>query len=141
MDQRFSDHLFAGVEISRRDRDVLETFLGSVNPPYAQDRETFYRAYASWAPLSELAINLTYQLDVFDHHARNFPDDPDTRTHSVPLVVNYDHPSGWLGRMSTTYVNQTVRHFLQPDQPLPELHDDFFLLNAGLGYRQFTVSF
>jgi tetratricopeptide (TPR) repeat protein len=130
LDHRFSDHLFAGAEISRRDRDVVNSFAGVDNPPYVADRETLYRAYASWAPMSEVAVNLAYQLEVFDRHTMNIPVEPDTRTHFLPLSVGYFHPSGWLGRVTTTYVNQTVRFLGQP-----ELHDDFVLVDTGIGYR------
>lgn len=139
LDQKFGAGLFGGVEVSRRDRAALLNNPDDPGYRYVPDRETLYRAYASWAPSAELALNLAYRLEVFDRHNMSFPNEPDTRTHSAPLTVNYFHPAGWLAHLTTTYVNQTARvngTFLVPAvDGKPELHDEFVLLDAGLGYR------
>jgi outer membrane receptor for monomeric catechols len=54
-------------------------------------------------------------------------------TYSVPLGVRYFHPSGFFAGAGATYVNQDVNRSASSE--LPEGSDDFFVIDAVVGYR------
>jgi hypothetical protein len=56
-------------------------------------------------------------------------------TFSVPLGIRYFHPSGVFAGFTTTYVNQHVRRTPGNFFGFAEGRDDFFLLDAAVGYR------
>ena len=49
--------------------------------------------------------------------------------HYIFFQLSYFHPSGFFGLVKTTYVNQRVELFTGKD------HDDFVLVDVGIGYR------
>ena len=53
-------------------------------------------------------------------------------TYSVPLGARYFHPSGFFAGAGVTYVNQDVN---REDFTGPEGNDDFFYVDAAIGYR------
>jgi outer membrane receptor protein involved in Fe transport len=56
-------------------------------------------------------------------------------TFSVPLGIRYFHPSGFFASFSTTYVNQDVQRSPGAVLGLAQGSNDFFVLDASIGYR------
>jgi outer membrane receptor for monomeric catechols len=54
-------------------------------------------------------------------------------TYSVPFGVRYFHPSGFFVGGGATYVNQDVKR--NASAGLPSGSDDFFVVDAAIGYR------
>jgi hypothetical protein len=129
LDQKFSPNLYGGLEVSRRD---LKTPILRVGTEIFDQEEDLYRAYLDWAPHSSVAISWEYQMERFNTEV---PSAPNTITHIAPLTFRYFHPSGLLGRVSTTYIDQEQEVDFEPTG-LPETRDDqFVLVDAGIGYR------
>jgi outer membrane receptor protein involved in Fe transport len=52
-------------------------------------------------------------------------------TYSFPFGVRYFHPSGAFAGIGATYVNQDVDR----SEGFPDGSDDFFVVDAAVGYR------
>jgi outer membrane receptor protein involved in Fe transport len=129
LDQKFSPNLYGGLEVSRR--ELREPVL-RVGTEILDQEEDLYRAYLDWIPHSNIAISWEYQMERFNSEGQ-FTGTPNTRTDIVPFTFRYFHPSGLLGRVSTTYIDQEVDF-----EPVgsPETRDDqFALVDVGIGYR------
>jgi hypothetical protein len=124
-----SAKLNGGIELSRRELDVPIN-RGDIIEEWQED---FYLAYINWAPLHRWVISAQYRLDRFQGTTALFSSDRPEKleTQSIPLTVRYFAPSGVFAELSGTYYDQEVSggRFLDSEK------DDFFLLDAAVGYR------
>ncbi|MGH8491360.1 MAG: TonB-dependent receptor, partial [Gammaproteobacteria bacterium] len=125
LDHKFGQSLFGGVEVSTR-----ELYVPSASAPAEEQHEQLYRAYVNWTPYSQVALSSAYQLERFDNDADDSA--PDTKTHLLPVVLRYFHPSGLFASLGITHVNQRVD--IQADIERTE-GDEFILADIGVGYR------
>jgi outer membrane receptor protein involved in Fe transport len=129
LDQKFSSSLYGGVEVS--ERKLAVPIAVGVSDVFLDWEEESYRTYLDWAPFTNVAFSMEYQLEHFDNEDEFVTNVPDTRTHIAPVTVRYFHPSGIFSSLTTTYVNQKV-DFVS----VAEIGDDeFILVDAGIGYR------
>jgi tetratricopeptide (TPR) repeat protein len=133
VDHKFDTDLYGGVEFSSRELDI--TALGP-DFPTSDWTERSYRAYVDWAPHPKLSANLTYALEEFEGAEVTSSQrigEEDSITHSAGAGLRFFDPSGFLARVTTTYVNQktTAPVFFDP----ASRQNQFVLVNAGLGYR------
>ena len=83
-------------------------------------------------------MRLGFAYDKFDKDSDNFyasvgSQDPlKVTTISVPVGLSYFHPSGFFATAGATFVDQDVDRLPQFDN---QGHDDFFVVDLGLGYR------
>jgi tetratricopeptide (TPR) repeat protein len=138
IDQVFTTDLTAGAEYSWRD---LEVVISDDDSTFDWD-EQFARAYLYWTPHPRLAASAEYQYEKFDR-------DPaftgkfratELRTHKLPLGINYFHPNGLIGKLSATFIDQkgdfsTSGPGFIGDAPTKEESDNFWLVDASIGYR------
>jgi hypothetical protein len=107
VDQKFSSTLFAGVEYSQRDLEV-PFLLTSGEEKLADWNEMLVRSYLYWVPTDWVALTAEYQ---FERLARDTSAGTENLwnldTHRIPLGIGFFHPSGFLSRLKTTYVNQS----------------------------------
>ena len=139
VDQRFTETIFGGVELSKRDLTV--PFLGLADPanPVVTDgdwEEWLARVYLFWAPHPWVALRTGYVFERFEREAGSAGGFTDLDTHRVPVGISFFHPSGIGASFTATYWNQegtfergVQEHFLQSGQ------DDFWLLDAAISYR------
>lgn len=100
LDHRFSSDLFAGVELSRRERrSPAFVFPGPVREEDVSHKE-LDRAYVYWTPSNRTALAAEY-IRERSHAAWNI-----TTTQRIPLSLAYYHPSGLGGSLRPTYVRQ-----------------------------------
>jgi hypothetical protein len=125
LDHKFGQPLFGGVEVSTR-----ELYVPSASAPAEEQHEQLYRAYLNWAPYSQVGLSSTYQFERFDNDADDSA--PDTKTHLLPVLLRYFHPSGFFASLGITYVNQRVD--IQADIERTD-GDEFILADIGVGYR------
>jgi len=138
IDQSFTADLAAGAEYSWRDLDVK-----IVNDESTFDwDEQFARAYLYWTPHPQLSASAEYQYEKFDRDTAFTGELLATklRTHKFPLGINYFHPNGFIGKLSATYIDQkgdfsTSGPGFIGDVPTEEKSDDFWLVDASVGYR------
>ena len=138
IDQIFTADLTAGAEYSWRD---LEVVISNDESTFDWD-EQFARAYLYWTPHPRLSASAEYQYEKFDR-------DPaftgrlnatKVRTHKLPLGFNYFHPNGFIGKLSATFTDQkgdfsaSGPGFIS-DATTEEESDDFWLVDASVGYR------
>jgi hypothetical protein len=137
-DHVFTANLSSGVEYSWRDTQV----------PLIDDEievdwdERFGRAYLYWTPTARIATSAEYQYEHFKRENTFTGEFLATKiqTHKVPLAVNYFHPDGFIGRLRTTYIDQegdfsTTGAGFIPGAPTEDKSDNFWLVDASLGYR------
>jgi len=130
VDQRFSSSLYGGLELSNRALNVpIVTGEVVVTEDWAEE---LYRAYLYWTPHRSIAIKAEYQLERFERERLDeFNETPFMmKTHLLPVVLGYFHPSGFFSRLQTTYVNQKVE-LITGDK----VDDEFVLMDVTLGYR------
>lgn len=138
IDQVFTADLSAGAEYSRRDLDV-----SVINADTDFDwEEQFARAYLYWTPHPRLSASVEYQYEKFDRDAGFTGEFRATRlrTHKFPLGVNYFHPNGLIGKLTTTFVDQegdfsTSGPGFIGNAATETESDSFWLVDASLGYR------
>jgi hypothetical protein len=137
LDHRLTDNLFIGTEATWR--QISEPILDfeAQNKRLENTDEQTHRAYVHWLPIPELALNLEFVYDKFEaQQGKNLTDGfgvPEKAvTYSVPLGARYFHPSGFFAGAGVTYVNQDVN---RADFAGPEGNDDFFYVDAAIGYR------
>ncbi|MHC1744736.1 MAG: FecR domain-containing protein [Syntrophobacteraceae bacterium] len=133
VDQKFSDRLFGGVEYSGRD---LETpSLIATGEQRDNWTEMLVRSYLYWVPVDRLVLSLEYQFERFEREGSAGVENTwDLVTHSVPIGIGFFDPSGFLGRLKATYVNQADA-FTRAEDPWVRESDQFWVLDGSIGYR------
>jgi tetratricopeptide (TPR) repeat protein len=158
VDQRFSNVLYAGAEISARD---LKTPLNLVPPPPADPiptevradwDEQSTRAYLNWAPDPRLAFSAEYSYEGLNRadpfsgplalrRSGSFGPDAvsELRTHRVSVKLAYFHPSGFTAHVEGNRVHQAgvfeLPLFPEPGFSLAADRDSFWFVDASIGYR------
>ena len=138
-DHIFTTDLSTGVEYSWRDTEVPSTVEEIDGVDWD---ERFGRAYLYWTPTPRVAVSAEYQYERFKREDTFTGEFQATKiqTHRVPLAVNYFHPQGFIGRLRTTYINQegdfsTTGPGFLADVPTEDKNDNFWLVDASIGYR------
>jgi len=149
LDQRFTNNLFAGLEISWRKVDFVRLIPPNLQIPSRlsdydaidhEQHESYHRVYGYWAPVRSLALGAEYQYEGFDRENIGFSvGDPDElRTHYVPLTVKYFHPSGFFASFGATYVDQGLAFNLFDNEVKVgerKAGDNFWTLDSSVGFR------
>jgi tetratricopeptide (TPR) repeat protein len=130
IDQTFSANIYAGMEYSSRILDI--PFIdadGQIRELHS--REHLGRAYLYWMPQAWLALSAEYQYEQFKQPRG---DVDKLRTHRLPLGLNFFHPSGFIGRLKATYVDQEG-DFFRSDVGFVPGDDRFWVVDSAVGYR------
>jgi len=140
LDIRPARNVSWGVEFTWRDIEVPKIEIlptGSEVTGSIDQDEQLHRVYAYWTPVDHIALSAEAVYDRFrEPGARNDISRPvpaDLKTVSLPLGINYFHPSGFFAGVTGTYVDQKLERatgalFAQGD-------DKFFLTDVAVGYR------
>ena len=123
IDHSFSPSLFTGLEASERD---LRVPMGGWDTKNTW-KEQLLNAYINWAPTSKWSLNLNYKFEKFNDFEASVS--PNTKTHQVPLKLNYFHPNGFFMAIGSRYVNQ------QLNQKNKDSQSSFTLFDFSIGYR------
>jgi tetratricopeptide (TPR) repeat protein len=143
-DQRITDSLFGGVEVSRRDLKTPQAVIGAADivVQHVDWNEELARTYLFYTPFDWMSLRAEYRYERF--HRDPFEDQFGTdvffafdhvTTHSVPFGVQLFHPSGLGCELGATWVYQDGQFFRDDQQILEADHRDFWLLDAALRYR------
>lgn len=135
IDQKFSQTLFGGVELSARDLTVpfLDVSdLGELVNRAADWTEYSSRLYLFWTPCPSVALRTEY---IFERFERDKIGPEELNTHRIPIGLRFFDQSGLGGFVTATYWNQdgTFTGFSEPG--LRSGRDQFWLLDAGVSYR------
>lgn len=140
LDAKLSQQLSWGAEISWRDLEVpsLEVLpTGTAVTGTIDQDEQLHRLYLYWTPSDQIAVTAEAVYDRFKEPAAMQDDfrpvPAEVTTVSLPLGVNYFHPSGFFAGIVGTYVDQEVKR--SDDSLFAQGDDNFFLVDAAVGYR------
>jgi tetratricopeptide (TPR) repeat protein len=140
IDQKFTQSIFGGVEVSKRDLTVpfLDFTANAANPPTreADWNEYLARTYLFWTPHPWLALRAQYLFERLKRDQR-FPSGvTEVDTHRVPLGISFFQPSGLGASLTTTYFNQDGKFGgITAGTPIRPGSDDFWTVDAAINYR------
>jgi hypothetical protein len=97
--------------------------------------EQLARIYLFWTPHPWLALRASYQYEQFFRDKEFTIFLKNLNTQSVPLGVNFNHPSGFSAGLQATYYHQHGTLFPQAASTFVSGASDFWLVDAGLSYR------
>ena len=138
IDQKISNNLFGGAQYTFRDL-VFPDF--SLSPPTTTIDESEWdehlaRAYIYWAPLSSMSLSAEYLYERSDRDEGFADGAKKFRTHSVPLTINFFHPTGISAMVKGTYVNQEGEFDRRENSGVfVEGNESFWVIDAALSYR------
>jgi hypothetical protein len=139
VDQKFSQSVYGGVEGTYRDMKVPffnETAPGVFEAETDKWDEWLGRAYLYWTPHEWLALRAEYRYE--DYKRKGFTGGLiRAETHSVPVGVNFFHPSGLSCGLKTTYYDQDGKFERRVTLGAPDekADDSFWLVDAAINYR------
>ena len=139
LDQKFSSNLFGGLEYSYRQLELPTTDIYTGEPTTVTEHDQLGSAYLYWTPLKWLSANAGYQFEKtesdVDHNFYYTPLGLKVTTNRVPLGLDLFHPSGLFGKFKATHVSQRGLFGQISTLSLEEDHEDFWVLDASIGYR------
>jgi hypothetical protein len=144
VDQKFSQNIYGGLEFSTRDLTVptLTQPTGTSDFVVGEvDQEEYQgRAYLYWTPHKWFSLSAEYLYEKYETDELVGGGDyiKEVKTNSVPLGVNFFHPSGFSVGLKATYYDQEGI-FENAAAPFPRTlepgEDDFWLVDAAISYR------
>jgi hypothetical protein len=139
VDQKLFQNTYAGAEFIYRDLSV-PVFTGSGTPGQLAVKDVDWdeylgRAYLYYTPHEWLALRAEYGYEKFEHTDRFNPGAKEVKTHSVPLGVNFFHPSGIFAGLEATYYYQDGDFIKFETGTFENADNTFWLVDAAIGYR------
>ena len=140
LDHRLMSNLFIGGEATWRElSSPLLNKQAQAKQLENLDEQT-HRAYVHWLPIPEVALSVEFVYDKFSAEKGKiktvqFGDPEKLVTYSVPFGVRYYHPSGAFASVGAAYVWQDVNRDEFNFRGFPSGSDDFFVVDAAIGYR------
>ncbi|HVQ28646.1 MAG TPA: tetratricopeptide repeat protein, partial [Vicinamibacteria bacterium] len=138
IDQKFGKSVFGGVEYTRRELVIPQTFpaeLGGFEIVERAGDEHLARAYLFAAPHRFLTFGAEYQYEKFDVDPDAFLAFSTVKTHRVPLSARFFHPSGWGAFLGATYLKQDGEFRTSTGSEFLPGQTDFWVVDAALRYR------
>jgi hypothetical protein len=136
LDLTLTKDLYAGFQLAHR--ELKWPSISNLETVFSDRREDRALGYVYWAPHPWLAFTAEGTYERFKRSAS----DPSVvlggeplkvDTVVVPLSARFFHPSGFFAGVKGNFVRQTVD--LPPGATFDDGHDDFFLVDADVGYR------
>jgi tetratricopeptide (TPR) repeat protein len=139
VDQKFSEAIFGGFELSLRNLSVpipfTDPFTGETEVKRRGWDEYLARPYLFWTPHQWLALSLAYQYERFDRSLDFGFGLEKAKTHRVPLGLRFFHPSGLGFALKTTYFHQDGQFQRRGGICCQSGESDFWVVDAALSYR------
>ena len=147
-DGKLSEKTNSGLNLLYRDTETAfllnvrsESFVRRVSSRYL-----YANAYLHWIPEDAWAFSLEYFYNRSRQETDKLRDIPSfapdgvlkLETHSMPLTISYNHPSGITGQLCATYYNQSGRFATDPQN---EVSDNFWLTDLNITYRPHRYRF
>jgi tetratricopeptide (TPR) repeat protein len=129
-DQRFAEHVYGGLEWSRR---YLRVPLNDIDFDW---RESAHRAYLYWMPSAFAVVTAEYFFEEFKRPA----DDPgpdgilELKTHRIPIGIGiFQGP--WSLRWTTSYIRQSGSLSVFEGFPVFDQRNHFAVSDLAISYR------
>jgi outer membrane receptor protein involved in Fe transport len=138
LDHALSERLFAGIEVTQRDFD--RTLLLPSNPPESvvqafATAERSQHAYVYWTPLDQLSVSAQYQHDRLHSAPFDTFGYADMNLKRLPIELHHFAPFGLTTMVRASHVLQTGNFSLAPQPGVEYGEDQFWVLDASIGYR------
>jgi hypothetical protein len=140
IDQRFSSRIYGGAEYTYRSLNVpyvvfdLDSFTEKIDN--SNWDENIFRAYLFWTPHNWFSLTGEYLYEKLDRDKDLAYGAKEVTTHSVPLGINFFHPSGLSASLKATFVDQDGEFERSDNVGAFEAGDDrFWLIDAAIRYR------
>jgi tetratricopeptide (TPR) repeat protein len=140
LDHRLMSNLFVGSEATWREISEPILNIDAQAKRLEKTDEQTHRAYIHWLPIPQVVLSAELVYDKYTAEKGKILTGgigvPEKLvTYSVPFGVRYFHRSGIFAGAGATYVWQDVNR-QEPNGPgLPSGSDDFFVVDAAIGYR------
>jgi hypothetical protein len=136
LDLTLTKDLYAGVQLAHR--EVEDPTIFNNEAVYSDRREDHAFGYVYWTPHPQLAFTAEGSYERFKRSASALSvtdggEPSKVETWTVPLSARFFHPSGFFAGIKGNYVWQTVD--LPSTATFDDGTDDFFLVDADIGYR------
>jgi tetratricopeptide (TPR) repeat protein len=135
LDQKFTNSIFGGVEAERRNLKVPQDLA---NNEIFNWTERAASAYLYWAANPMLALSARFGYERFERPP-DFPGQElftQVTTRTVPLLIDFHHPNGFLASLSATYVWQNGMFYSSSGDPDPQPGSSrFWVADLAIGYR------
>jgi outer membrane receptor protein involved in Fe transport len=136
LDAKFTDNLSSGLEYMQR-KLAFDSF-GSKGAVTNRRKERLLRGYFYWTPHPFWAISVEAEFEKFIRSPEDLfvvgSGEPLKVTElSLPLGIRYFHPSGFFAGIGGNFVHQKIENLVESRNISGK--EDFFLLDAKLGYR------
>ncbi|MEQ1544499.1 tetratricopeptide repeat protein [Methyloglobulus sp.] len=159
IDHKISKSAFIGVEGSTRSLQVPQRLvdLDTGGLKYSQTHwyENSVRGYFNWTPNDYFALSANYLFEEFDRGRYEAFDQISSygyngswsylKTHKTEFAGNFFHPSGFIGKLKLTYIDQSgefkdsiTRFPLVQVYPGISQNSNFWTLDTEIGYRLFN---
>jgi tetratricopeptide (TPR) repeat protein len=137
VDQKFSQNIYGGTEFVYRDLSVpyLTSSDTQLKWEDAGFDESLARAYLYWTPHDWLAFRVEYGYENFEFTEQLSQGAERVETHSVPLGVNFFHPSGLFGALKATWYYQDGKFEKFDTITVKNADNTFWMVDAAVGYR------
>jgi hypothetical protein len=144
IDQKFSQSLFGGIELVKRDLSFPfnNSNIDPINPP--RDEADFdddsVRVYIYWTSNKWITTSAEFQFEKF----KTDPDYPEfysdaqfleVNTYRFPLGINFFLPCGFFTKLKPIYVYQEGEFGGTIPGQMVEDSESFWVVNASAGYR------
>ena len=138
VDQKFSRNIYGGAEFFYRDLEVpWKDISDGFRVKEADWEEYLGRAYLYWTPHNWLALKAEYRYERFERDKEWSLNMKEVKTHSIPLGINFFHPSGLTAKLQATYYHQKG-DFQRADGlrgTFVRGKDNFWVVDAAISYR------
>ncbi|HEY3518695.1 MAG TPA: TonB-dependent receptor, partial [Gammaproteobacteria bacterium] len=132
VEQELSPRLFLGWQADTR---ATDRFAGNTITLFTEER--VQRAYLYWLPASEISVTARFEHGRYSSGPVPFLGYSHMTTDQLPVEVRYFGRGGFTIGARTTLVQQggEFQTSLESPRPMAYGEDDFFLLDAFVGYR------
>ena len=140
VDQKFSENIYGGAELSKRDLEVPYFNTDDLIIKTGDWEEKIFRAYLYLTAQKWWAFSIEYLYEDHKQDEASSLAIKDLTTHSIPLGINFFHPSGLGVSLKGTYKNQEGSYIRGQDPftgsyIIEDGEDDFWLVDAAVRYR------
>jgi len=138
VDQKFTESIFGGFEVSKRDMKVPGFFLtGDGSLEVAKDNwdEYLAKTYLFVTPHEWVSARIEYEFEKMERSPEAYYGFDHVKTHRVPLGVNVFHPCGVSLSLGATYLYQDGKFLRDADFTYQSGDRDFWILDTAVRYR------
>jgi tetratricopeptide (TPR) repeat protein len=140
IDQKFSSSIYGGLEYSYRELTVpYIDFTANLTPPPIRESnwdEYLGRVYLFWTPYDWCSLRAEYLYERLKREQPYVAGVVESKTHRIPLGINFFFSSGLSASLAGTYYNQKGEFGgYWATNPIQNGSDNFFIVDMAIKYR------